>query len=93
MPSTFFRAVALVFALFFAPLSFAADPVNINEASAELIAETLKGVGPAKAAAIVQYRETHGPFVSVDQLTDVKGIGPALVDKNRDLIIVNTDKQ
>ena len=93
MLNAFFRAAALAITLLFAPFSFAAEPININEASAELIADTLKGIGPAKAAAIVQYRETHGAFVSVDQLTDVKGIGPTTVDKNRNLILVDVVKQ
>jgi competence protein ComEA len=36
----------------------------------------------------VAYREANGPFIAVDQLTDVKGIGPATVDKNRTLILL-----
>lgn len=57
--------------------------VNINNASAAEIAETLNGVGAAKAEAIVAYRNEHGQFDSVDALTQVKGIGPATVEKNR----------
>ncbi len=40
-----------------------ADPVNINTASAEELAENLKGVGPKKALAIIEYRETNGPLL------------------------------
>ncbi len=57
--------------------------VNINSASAAEIAETLNGVGAAKAEAIVAYRDEHGQFDSVDALALVKGIGPATVEKNR----------
>ncbi|MBA4502491.1 ComEA family DNA-binding protein [Marinobacterium marinum] len=74
--------------LLFSPFSLAAEPVDINTATAEQIASALNGVGAAKAEAIVAYREAHGPFVAVEQLTDVKGIGPATVDKNRTLILL-----
>ncbi|MPY93048.1 MAG: ComEA family DNA-binding protein [Acidimicrobiia bacterium] len=54
------------------------EPVDVNAATeAEL--DELPGVGPATAAAIVAYREEHGPFASVDALEDVPGIGPAKV--------------
>lgn len=60
-----------------------AAPVNINKASAEEIAEALNGVGIKKAREIVAFREKQGPFKSVDQLEDVKGIGHKMVEKNR----------
>lgn len=63
-----------------------ADPVDINSASAEQLSESLQGVGPAKAAAIVAYREQHGPFRSPQELTNVKGIGDSLLEKNQGLI-------
>lgn len=50
--------------------------VNINTATAAQL-ETLPGIGPAKAAAIIQYRADHGPFQTVSQLDNVPGIGPA----------------
>jgi len=81
-------AAALAGALLFSPLSMAAEPVDINVATAAEIATSLNGVGPAKAQAIVDYREANGPFVSVDQLTDVKGIGAATIEKNRTQIII-----
>ncbi|MGI1669201.1 MAG: helix-hairpin-helix domain-containing protein [Neptuniibacter sp.] len=64
--------------------------VDINSASAEQLAKNLNGVGPAKAAAIVAYRDTHGPFESVDQLAKVKGIGSGTVEKNRQVIELGT---
>ena len=61
--------------------------VNINTASvAEL--DTLPGVGPTTAAAIIAHREQHGPFQTVDQLGDVHGIGPAKLDALRGLVTV-----
>ncbi|HLS98232.1 MAG: helix-hairpin-helix domain-containing protein [Porticoccaceae bacterium] len=59
-----------------------AATVNINTASAAEIAEGLVGVGPAKAEAIVAWREANGPFTSKEQLLEVKGIGQATLDKN-----------
>lgn len=65
----------------------AGSPVNVNTASVEEL-ETLPGVGPSIAAAIVEHRERHGPFRSVDQLLDVRGIGPAKLEQLRDLVTV-----
>jgi competence protein ComEA len=61
--------------------------VNLNTATAEQL-DALPGVGPAIAAAIVDYRTRHGPFHSVDDLLDVRGIGPAKLDGFRDLVVV-----
>ena len=57
--------------------------VNVNQADAATIAEELKGVGLSKATAIVAYREKNGPFKTIEQLTEVKGIGLKTVEKNR----------
>lgn len=62
--------------------------VNINQAEPEELAELLKGIGIDKAQKIVDYREQHGKFTSADDLTQVKGIGAATVEKNRDRIIL-----
>jgi len=64
-------------------LPVAAAPVDINSADAATLARELKGVGETKAAAIVEYRRTHGPFKTIDDLALVKGIGQKLVDRNR----------
>ncbi len=58
--------------------------LNINMASEQQLAQTIKGVGPKKALAIVKYRQQHGPFKQVDDLIKVKGIGPVTLKKNRD---------
>ncbi|MEZ5557134.1 MAG: ComEA family DNA-binding protein [Pseudomonadales bacterium] len=56
--------------------------VNINTADAETLAAGLKGVGLAKAEAIVSYRETHGDFIDIYELANVKGIGERTVEQN-----------
>jgi competence protein ComEA len=73
----------LVALLFLAPLVASAEPVNINTADATALAKALNGVGPAKAKAIVNYRDKNGPFKTVDQLAMVEGISQKLIDKNR----------
>lgn len=67
--------------------ALATGPVNINTASAEMLAE-LDGIGPAKAAAIVEYRQQNGDFPSVASLANVTGIGEATLDSNRDRLTV-----
>jgi competence protein ComEA len=64
-----------------------ADPLDLNQAT-ELELEALPGVGPATAQAIVDYRTEHGPFAAVDDLLDVRGIGPAKLDAFRDVVRV-----
>lgn len=64
-----------------------ADPININTADAKTL-ETIKGIGAKKAAAIVAYRDKHGNFTSVDELTKVKGISAAMVKKNHEMLTV-----
>ena len=62
--------------------------VNINTADAETLAVALDGVGAARARAIVEYRTAHGPFHSVDDLLDVRGVGPARLEQLRPLVKV-----
>jgi competence protein ComEA len=67
------------------PAANEAAPVSINRAStAEL--ESLPGIGPTLAQRIVDYREANGPFTSIEQLTEVKGIGEATLDELRPYI-------
>jgi competence protein ComEA len=62
-------------------------PVNLNTASVEEL-DTLPGIGPSIAQAIVDERERNGPFRSVDDLERVRGIGPSKLDQLRDLVTV-----
>lgn len=78
------RIISLFATLLFAFASTFAWAVDINTADAASLAAELKGVGQERAKAIVEYREANGPFRSVDDLVKVKGIGPALLEKNRD---------
>ncbi|SNX60144.1 competence protein ComEA [Nitrosomonas ureae] len=79
--------IALVF--LFTGTAFAA--VNINTASqAEL--ESLQGIGPAKAKAIIEHREKSGTFASVDDLAKVSGIGQGTIKQLRDVITVEGEK-
>lgn len=79
---------ALLFA--FASLAFAGDVVDLNRADAATL-EQLQGVGPAKAEAIVAYREANGPFATVEDLAKVQGIGLRTVELNRDQMTVGGD--
>lgn len=76
----------------FSVLAWAAQPVNVNSASAEQIAESLKGVGMSKAEAIVSYRSENGEFKHADELVNVKGIGIRTVDINREYILLENSK-
>ena len=69
----------------------AAEPVNVNTATAEEIAANLKGVGLSKAKLIVAYREANGSFQHVDQLVNVKGIGIKTIDQNREMILLGNE--
>ncbi|MWN31765.1 MULTISPECIES: ComEA family DNA-binding protein [unclassified Gilliamella] len=62
--------------------------VNINTATAEELSKVLTGIGANKAQKIIEYREKFGPFVSVEQLKEVSGIGQATLDKNAGKIIL-----
>lgn len=82
------RFIVVLFLFAFVP-AYAA-PVDINTADAVTLAQSIKGVGAKKAAAIVAYRTEHGPFKTVDALVNVPGIGQATVDKNRSELAVES---
>jgi competence protein ComEA len=63
-----------------------AASVNINAADAQAMAAGLTGVGESRAMEIVRYREAYGPFSSVEELAEVKGIGKSTLEKNRSVI-------
>lgn len=66
-----------------------AGKVNLNSADAATLERELVGIGAAKAQAIIVHRETVGAFSSVDELLEVKGIGAAILEKNRDRLSVD----
>jgi len=66
----------------------AIEQIDLNSADAETLARSLSGVGLSKAQAIVLYREQYGPFASLEELTEVKGIGPAILERNRDRLVL-----
>ena len=80
-------AVAALLAM--PPLALA-GPVNVNTADAETISAELKGIGLAKARAIVEYRQKHGPFKTVEDLKLVSGIGDRTLEQNRNDILLET---
>lgn len=59
--------------------------ISINRATAEQL-QALPRVGPAVSSAIVAHRDQHGPFTSIDQLEDVSGIGPSMMEQLRELV-------
>lgn len=63
-----------------------AEKLNINTATSEQIQKSLIGIGAKKAEAIIQYREKHGNFTSIEQLLEVQGIGKATLEKNKERI-------
>ena len=84
---TFLGALAGAFLL---SLSFAAtaNPVDLNSADADTLASAMLGIGPQKAIEIVRYRDQNGPFASLEDLAQVKGIGPRTIEQNRERVTV-----
>lgn len=66
----------------------AVEKVDINQADAEMLT-TLPGIGPKTAEKIAAYRQANGPFKSVDELLNIKGIGPDKLDKIRMLVTLS----
>mgnify|MGYP003778165219 CR=1 FL=1 len=85
------RLFTLSLFFLFSPLALA-EVVNINTADAQTLADNIIGVGMKRAQEIINFREEHGPFKSVDELTQIKGIGLKLVEQNRDNLKVSEKK-
>ena len=77
--------------LFASGAVFAAEPVNINTADAEALAEAINGVGLKRAEAIIEYRNQNGPFKSVDELVQVQGVGEKSLEKSRDRLTTGNE--
>lgn len=83
-----FLATLFTLVLLLAPVAVLSEEmIDINTADAATL-EQINGIGEKKAQAIIDYRTEHGPFGSVDDITKVKGIGPATLEKNRDRLTV-----
>jgi len=72
-------------------MAFAADKININTATQSEL-ETINGVGPSTASAIIEYRQANGKFKSTDELVNVKGIGDKKAAKMADQVTVSKKK-
>jgi competence protein ComEA len=62
--------------------------INLNTATSEQL-QTLPRIGPVAAQRIIEYRETYGPFSTIEELTKVKGIGEKTLEKIRHLVVVS----
>lgn len=79
-----FSAFVLVL---FSVFAWADLPVDVNRADAQLLADSLSGVGLKKAEAIVAFREENGEFSTIEQMLGVKGLGENFLVKNRDRVV------
>lgn len=77
-----------IFLLLFTAAIAMAGALNINTATSAQL-QTLTGIGLTKANTIVTYRDAHGPFKTVDDLTQVKGIGAKTLERLRNAITVD----
>ncbi|NOX08041.1 MAG: ComEA family DNA-binding protein [Gammaproteobacteria bacterium] len=83
-----FKLVLFSIFLFVSSWAHALEPLDINVASVKQMMNVLNGIGPYRAAAIVAYRDSNGPFESIEDLSKVKGVGSAIMERNRARIIV-----
>ncbi len=77
------KRLVLIAVLCIPSFCLAENLLDINKADAETIAAELKGIGPAKAKAIVKYRQVHGPYKNVEELLKVGGIGKKTLERIR----------
>ena len=81
---------SLLLSMVLAGWASASEKVDINTADAATLDRVLVNIGAAKAQAIVDYRQANGPFRSAEELAQVKGIGLATIERNRELITVGS---
>jgi competence protein ComEA len=73
----------LAFALALSAMPALAKGVDLNTADAATLSRELSGIGESRARAIIEHRQRHGPFRSVDELALIRGIGPKTIERNR----------
>ncbi|TDJ18728.1 MAG: ComEA family DNA-binding protein [Gammaproteobacteria bacterium] len=78
-----FKKTLLAACLLIPTLLFA-EAININTADKDALMSAIKGVGEKRAEAIIAYREQNGPFKSIEELAEVRGIGASIVEANMD---------
>lgn len=81
------KKLFLTIATLFVFSGFSYAGININTATQSEL-ETLQGIGPAKAKAIIEYREEKGPFESKDDLVNVDGVGAGIIKQLREKITI-----
>ena len=74
------------------PTLFANEAVDINTADKEMLM-SVNGIGEKRAEDIISYRKENGEFMSVQELTNIKGIGQSMVDKNIDILTVGSSAE
>ena len=94
--SVLFTSVVIILAVaaVLSQMAFSEDAelIDINTAPAYVL-ETLPGIGGVKAKAIVDYRDAHGPFKTIEDLMKVKGIGAKTLNNIKKLITVSDGKK
>ena len=85
------RRLVFVFLFSLPGLLAAAQLININTADKATLM-SINGIGEKRAEAIIAYREQHGPFHTVEQLLDVQGVGPSILEKNKDALTVKNEQ-
>ena len=83
------KKLLLILLAFFAFSGMAIAAVNLNTASKDEL-QAVKGIGPKKADAIIEFRKKNGPFKTVDDLKNVKGFGDKSVDSIRSELTVES---
>lgn len=74
--------------LFFFLSSLLFSAINVNKANSVQL-QTLNGIGPTKAQEIISYRKSHGGFKTVEELVNVKGIGPKTLMKMKAQVVIH----
>lgn len=83
--------LSLILSFLIPVCALGADKVNLNQATCDELTQ-LKGIGPATAQKIVDFREANGPFKRIEDLMKVKGIGPKIFENIREQITLEQSK-